>query len=777
MGLDLGVVGAALELRDTFSTTLEGAVGKLDSYEKKLESMGGPIGNFASKFDGSFAAAGIATGIFVTGAVAGLTAVGAAVYSLANRGADILDVAGTLDHFAGSSKNAAADLAALRQGVQGTIDDFALTKEAAALLSTGVKLTADDFGTLGQAAFVLQNRGLGTTKDMLDLVSEAMTTGKTKALAMKLGVVEVKDAQADYAASIGTTADKLSQAGIAEANRIAVMKLLSSAVKDAGTQTLDFGEKIDAGRAFVSNFVDEIAKGIATSPALAVAMDSIGEAVTGAFGGDQSTLIQNIVGLLGKTLVVATDVGIGVVETARVFHTAWAGIETIVLGVETALAGVLEVDARVVASVLDLAASLPGATEGMKDAAVTAHAFVDELSNTRKGLEEEAKQAALGITGHSEFDATLDKVGGTLMNMRDRLIEVNAKTADNVATTTEAANAEKLHQTSIDLAKTSMLDKTIALKDAAVAQKKLDELEQKSREDITKLEGETHAMILANTSTEYEAKKVAIEANAELEITRLNKLDPLYKEHYAAIRLHADAALDAIESHWDQVSGKSIEALQHEADAQAATLDKMINGTLHFSRDVIQEQIDKTNAAKDAAKGMGDAYVSAADRATAQTKAHNEELAKTKALADAAAAAANRAMGGSFTPDASNIGDVARQAGVDNGALVSLLHQGYSVQHALEVLQGKWPGGFKGDPGPRLPGFKDGGIVTVGENGPERVALPFGSAVFPNGAAFGGVTPNVTHNWYVNGTAVDLVKQVKKIMQADLNLRAQFGSS
>lgn len=34
--------------------------------------------------------------------------------------------------------------------------------------------------------------------------------------------------------------------------------------------------------------------------------------------------------------------------------------------------------------------------------------------------------------------------------------------------------------------------------------------------------------------------------------------------------------------------------------------------------------------------------------------------------------------------------------------------------------------------GIKAPGFKDGGIVTVGESGPERVALPYGSTVYPN---------------------------------------------
>ena len=57
------------------------------------------------------------------------------------------------------------------------VDDFTLMKESAHLLSAGVQLTAADFGTLGSAAFILQNRGLGSTKEMLDLVSDAILLG------------------------------------------------------------------------------------------------------------------------------------------------------------------------------------------------------------------------------------------------------------------------------------------------------------------------------------------------------------------------------------------------------------------------------------------------------------------------------------------------------------------------------------------------------------------------------------------------------------------------
>ena len=68
------------------------------------------------------------------------------------------------------------------------------------------------------------------------------------------------------------------------------------------------------------------------------------------------------------------------------------------------------------------------------------------------------------------------------------------------------------------------------------------------------------------------------------------------------------------------------------------------------------------------------------------------------------------------------------------------------------------------------PRFAEGGTVIVGEQGPERVALPSGSTVFPHGS--GG--DSIINNFYVNGTAVDVARQIQDILMREQRNRRKF---
>lgn len=269
--LDVGTLVGRIELDDAMSSGFTVLLGHIDQ--------------FTEKFDGL-------TGTVLVGAAAAVAAIGgitAAVVTLGNRGSDVNDVASTLDHFAGSAENAQTILNNMRAGVKGTVDDFELMKESSRLLSARVKLSADDFSTLGQAAFVLQNRGLGPTKDMLDLVSNALVTGRTRQLAYSLGIVDAANGEEMYAKQLGLRVDQLTEVQKKEATRLEVMKMLNDAVRDAGQQELDFGEKLEAAGVFMKNWIDELASAVAKSPHVMAAVDAIGNALKQAFGGDAKT--------------------------------------------------------------------------------------------------------------------------------------------------------------------------------------------------------------------------------------------------------------------------------------------------------------------------------------------------------------------------------------------------------------------------------------------------------------------------------------------------------
>lgn len=307
--MDIGDLTGRIAIEDQFSSVLDMVVRRVES--------------FADDFEGALG--GIAVGVGV--AVTAITAMTAAVTALAVKGSDVNDVAGTFEHFAETAGGAEATLDALRSGVQGTLDDMTLMKDANKLLSIGVKMTAEDFGLLSQASFVLQNRGLGDTKEMLDLVSQALVTGRTRTLAMKLGVVDAADAEQKYADRLGILKSQLTETQTAESKRIAIMDMLRGVVTEAGEQQLDYGEKIESAQASLTNWIEKLESIVATSPSVGKAIDTVttsfsrisnSEAVLNAVVGAVNLFADAVTNILPKIVTLATALGT-IAETAYNF--------------------------------------------------------------------------------------------------------------------------------------------------------------------------------------------------------------------------------------------------------------------------------------------------------------------------------------------------------------------------------------------------------------------------------------------------------------------------
>lgn len=750
MSTDIGIVRGVIELQDDFTSQLGLAEAALHQFsaenQTSLLAVAGAVGIVAAAY----------------------TAAAAAVYNLGQRGADVNDLEETMNHFSGSAEAAAANLEALRNGVKGTVEDFDLMKSSSHLLSAGVKLTAEDFGTLGSAAFVLQNRGLGGTKEMLDLVSTAMVTGRTRALSMALGVIDAGDAEADYAKTLGITKDQLSASGVAEAKRIAIMGMLKTAVKDAGAQERDFGEQIEYAKSAVANWTDKLASAIAASPALAAGMNAIQHAVEAAFSGENSTMIEDILDLIKKGVLLTIDFGLGAIEMARVVNAAWSLVKSGVLLVETEIVGVVAV---IVAAVEQVSAVgekmhiLPaGATAAVKELRVQLVGMTEDL--TKQTLE-----ASLGVLGHSKFDATLDKLGGTLYTVRDAVDGAAASQAKHTVVVDIAAkNIATLAKMTAD--HTQIMIDHQKVEDAAWA------VEKKSLEETTALWTEYFSIRAHLSGTTIDGQRADIDRWFNDEVNKLDASDKNWQYHYDALAALASEKLTAVGMDWDSVKDKSQEALDQAAERATNTFNAMISGSLHFSREALAEQLQKVHDATDAARGMGNEFVlahnAAADAAAKQVAA----LEKIKAAAQAAALA-NRALGGSRTYDLSS--DEGQAEFFKLNPMAAFTSQfdtkKYFTTHTIEdAMKAGLLNLYANWNKPTTPGFADGGIVTLGENGPERVALPYGSAVFPTGSGPGG-SGGDTLVFNVNGTAEESARAIKKILMRELKSIRKFGSA
>ena len=126
----------------------------------------------------------------------------------------------------------------------------------------------------------------------LNTISMALTTGRTRALAMQGVVVDVEKGEDEFAKSLGTTANKLDAAGQLEGKRIAILDALKERLNKTGESELSFSEKIAQGQAAMSDWYDSLVKAIAKSPELARAIDIVAAGVKSIFGAENKAAMD-----------------------------------------------------------------------------------------------------------------------------------------------------------------------------------------------------------------------------------------------------------------------------------------------------------------------------------------------------------------------------------------------------------------------------------------------------------------------------------------------------
>ena len=231
--------------------TLTGQVSLQDQFTDKLHEIGQEVVKFAS-----------ALGPEVEGAVLGVTALASAfvglaitieettkkIIEMAAEGDKIIGVENAFNNLAKAAGNSGEEIVkGLGEGVRNTIDDFALMQSTSKLVASGMKLNEDQARTLGAAAREL-GKSMGTdATGGLNTISMALTTGRTRALAMQGVVVDVKKGEDEFAKSLGTTANKLDAAGQLEGKRIAILDALKERLNKTGESELSFSEKDRSG--------------------------------------------------------------------------------------------------------------------------------------------------------------------------------------------------------------------------------------------------------------------------------------------------------------------------------------------------------------------------------------------------------------------------------------------------------------------------------------------------------------------------------------------------
>jgi hypothetical protein len=185
-------------------------------------------------------------------------------------------------------------------------------------------------------------------KDALDTMSDALVTGRAKAVALLTGKIDLKAAEEAYAERLGKTADDLTAETKLEADREAILKNVGAAVERLGPQMDGLDEKVDQARANWTNLTNELGRAIATSPTLIGAIDGIRQILIDTFGGSRQEAIHKIAMLIDDATVAAVGFGANAVQVGGMVAEGWHAlaivIDTIENGVYGLQAGLIELN-------------------------------------------------------------------------------------------------------------------------------------------------------------------------------------------------------------------------------------------------------------------------------------------------------------------------------------------------------------------------------------------------------------------------------------------------
>lgn len=137
---------------------------------------------------------------------------------------------------------------------------------------------------------------------------------------------------------------------------------------------------------------------------------------------------------------------------------------------------------------------------------------------------------------------------------------------------------------------------------------------------------------------------------------------------------------------------------------------------------------------------------------------------------------ANRVAGGQFEVTSTNFLQETSQFNLNYTNALKLAKLGYSFQEIVTLLQGMgnaMPATLPSPHGPKIPGFRDGGIGEFGEG---TLAVLHGKeAIVPLNES-NNVFGSTTLIFQVNGTGVQVAQQIKDVLVRELKMTKQFSA-
>lgn len=746
--LDVGTVSGKVEIHDGSGPVLESFVSKLGDTSKAATGLGDsikggiedPLGTASGLVDSFIDRLGpLGIGIAaIAGAAVAVGAATAVVVELGSKGSEVNDVTEAFDRFSGGVHLADANLSAMRAGVVGTINDFDLMKDANHLLAVGAVTNAEGFKTLTEAARVLSHDGFGPIPELLNTVSGAMETGRLRALARMGVTVDQVGAEHAYAASLGISIQELTAAQKLEATRGAVMTALKQTIKEAGDQELTFKERLEQAKTTMENANNALSVAVATSPVLATLLGTVGEALSKAFGENQASTIQTLVGWINQGAIALVGFAEDAIKVAEFVNNAFYGTREIFANIEGATVGLLKSMVDLVGGASRLASQIPGLGGVFKGLTDNTKDWSIWLGGVKDGLKKEGEQA---IDTAGVHDAALEGMSKSVEGLRQKMIQASEATVDNTAKTKDMGTAHKAAAADVDTDYKALeaYNKAVAkVNEALSAQKVNTEVLSSS------FKGWIDDMVKA---------KVTMEDIVLVTGLTKGQIDQITTATKDSGRAEADAAAAVAKSRQDDLDATQ-RVIDKQKDFMNGVVDVGVNGVKTF--DSLADAVH--------------AFEGGLDAATIKVRGLDgqiESLAQAQQRMDS---------GGSETYDfttASGQAEFAKQnpmATMDPGVMARLASGKLTLQQAVQSgavnLYGNWTTGG-------MPSFKEGG---AGDFGDGTLAMLHGKEIItPYDSAVGGSNTQNNHI-YVNGTAADVAEKIADVIMNKAKMGRQYGA-
>lgn len=246
----------------------------------------------------------------------GFTLLGRAFDSVAStieRGQAFYELSAAFDTLYGSSQALGNDgLGKLREALQGTVSDLDILKSANQAAQAGLK--AEDFLVVAQAAETLGDKLGKGPNEALGVLSRALATGQERQLKFLVGTIDTAKVQEDFAKTLGTTADKLSETGKLAAVQAEVIRRLKEEIANAGEATLTAGDGLERLNVQFDNAKTRFAAGVNQTTELGENLDKVAKVLStfpweefGRKGGDVLAALTTKVAAFTKNFLLAVD--------------------------------------------------------------------------------------------------------------------------------------------------------------------------------------------------------------------------------------------------------------------------------------------------------------------------------------------------------------------------------------------------------------------------------------------------------------------------------------